>query len=125
MTAHRPATTYVGLAPTRLPASVRPRLARLCKIGVEFCHRVGAPRVGQLIMALELAMLDLATAELRIAEWERRARKAESELATARARIAELQQDDARLAASEFAAEPTRVRPEGDPAVARCRTRGH
>lgn len=121
---HRPAGTVVGVAPTRLPPAMRPRLAGWCKIGVDFCNRVGAPRVAQLIMALELALLDLAAADLRIGALEQRASKAERELARARARIGELQQDESRRAAAEFSGEPTQVRPDTDPTIARCRTTG-
>jgi hypothetical protein len=119
---HVPNTTQVGIAPTRLPPTMRTRLAGWCKIGIDFCNKVGAPRVGQLIMALELALLDLAASELRLQQLERRARKAESELAGARAVIEQLRQEAARVAAEEFVAEPTRVRPDADPVVARCRT---
>lgn len=122
MTAHRPSPTLVRVAPTRLPDHVRPRLARLARRGAEVCSKAGARLLTEISMALEIALLDLAGAELRATNAETRARRAERELGQARATIIDLQQDLATRVHSEFQ-EPTAARSDPD-LLARCRAGG-
>jgi hypothetical protein len=122
---HRPASTLVRVAPTRLPQDERKRLARIAQCGADaFARhaktlRVDAPERAEraelcreLCLGLEIALLDLAGAELRAENAEGRARRAESELATVRRQIEFLRQEDARAMAAEFQAVPTQVRAE-------------
>lgn len=112
--------TQVRVAPTRLPERVRPRLARLARRGAEVCTQHGAGLLGEICYTLEIALLDLASAELRASNAELRARRAERDLAAAQSELRALQAAIAR--AAEFAEQPTLAREAPAPLVARCRT---
>lgn len=120
-TERQPQVTQVRVAPTRLPRTVRARLAKWCVRGIEFCHKVDAPFLCQMLMGLEIALVDLAGAELRAENAENRARAAELELAKVRRTLAKLQSEHARAAAAEFEGEPTAAR-EVTAMISRCRT---
>lgn len=118
--------TQVRIAPTRIPEHARVRLARLARRGAEVCGRHGAPLLAEMAQALEIALLDIASGELRAGNAESRARRAERDLAAAcaelrvaRATIAELQVDLASRVHAEFS-EPTAARPAPE-LIARCR----
>lgn len=116
-----PTVTQVRVAPTRLPQDVRSRLTRLARRGAEVCSKHGAGLLAEICTALEIALLDLASAELRATNAERRARRAEGDLAKATATIRELRADIAERARLEFAEESTTTRE--DPAlIAKCRS---
>lgn len=114
-----PTVTQVRVAPTRIPQEVRSRLTRLARRGAEVCNKHGAELLAEICTALEIALLDLASAELRATNAERRARRAESDLAQATAQIRMLQADLAERIRAEFE-EPTRTRERAE-LVAECR----
>lgn len=87
----RPGVTKVRVLPTRLPAEVRPRLARLARRTNEVCRAAGARLQAEVGLALEVALVDLAGAELRERNMVERMRSAEHELGLATARMRELE----------------------------------
>lgn len=129
---HRTAHTQVRVAPTRIPPGIRPRLAQLAARGCEVFRRHSAAMrsidreararradlLGEMCSSLELALLDVASSELRAENAESRARRAEQDLAIARKTIIALQADIAR--AAEFTDQPTAAR-EAPALVARSR----
>lgn len=87
----RPGGTMVGLAPTRLPASVRPRLMKLARRGADVCRKYGAKLLAEISLGLEVALLDLQVAEQRAKAAEKERQTVITELGEARARIYELE----------------------------------
>lgn len=94
----RPGVTKVRVLPTRLPAEVRPRLARLAHAAHQHCRAAGAKLQAEVSLALEIALVDLAGAELRERNMVDRMRRAEHELGLANARLRELEQSARQLA---------------------------
>lgn len=100
--------TRVRIAPTRIPAAERPGLARLARRCNEVCTQHGAPLQAHVGLALEVALLDIASAELRAENAEQRARRAERDLAAAQRKVLDLERTLADRARDEFE-EPTRT----------------
>lgn len=88
-----PQVTQVKVIPTRLPTHMRPRLARLARRGSEVCRKHGAALLAEISIALEVALVDLAGAELRERNASDRMRAAELEVGKLRTRIKELEQN--------------------------------
>lgn len=76
--------TKVGIPSTRLPESERHTLMRLAQRGYEVCTKHKAPMLARICDGLALALVSLASAELR-------ARTAEAALRKARDKIAVLE----------------------------------
>lgn len=127
--------TMARVAPTRLPEHARRRLTKLAVHGGDALRRHAkalrpteperarrADLCAEMALGLELALMDLAGAELRALNAEGRARRAESELAAARKEAADLQLALAQRAHEEFD-EPTRSLDDPD-LIERCRQGG-
>lgn len=116
----RPAVTQVRVAITRIPEEHRPRLTRLARRGAEVCRKHGAKLLAEISLALEIALMDLAGAELRAANAEFRARRAERDLASAIQRIAQLK---IRSKVKEFDDGQTTATRSDPDLIAKCRQR--
>jgi hypothetical protein len=131
-----PSVTQVRVLASRLPEPVRQRLRKLARRGGEVCSRHGAPLLAEVCAGLSVALVDLASAELRATSAEARARRAEHDAKAAKAVIRSLERDlaDALRSVRATAIDPASATEFAEPAptavghvpllIARCRTGG-
>ena len=117
--ANRPPAVTQARVAVRIPESVRPRLTRLARRGAEVCRKHGAMLLAEISTGLEVALLEIAASEQRATSAESRARRAEHDLAEARATIRQMKIDLAERAAEDFEC-ATATRPSHG-LIERCR----